>query len=146
MPLPKPPLSAWVASGALCAITLFVFGVLQDYGPEAAIRKFHTALSDKDPREIAYLSYPPSTVPGELTPSASELTNFVYGNFIFNHATVQLYAMSRRPEKAAAVVTYRFPNGREWAMTWIVRKTDRVWKIDTDATVDGLPMGLSRTR
>jgi hypothetical protein len=144
MSLPKPPLSAWVTAGALAAMTLFVFAVLQDYGPEAAIRRFHTALAQNDARGIMELSYPPSAQPGTITRSAYELSQFVRNRFVIRGARVQLYAMSRRPDRAAAVVTYLLPEGAE-AMTWILRKSNREWKVDTAETVRANARNASST-
>jgi hypothetical protein len=142
MPMPKPPLSAWVASSVLAALTLFVFGVLQDYGPEATLRRFHQAavraVATNDWREIAYLSYQPDSKQGTPTDStrivargAAALVNTSQGKF-------QLYAMSRRQDRAAAVVTYRVPANpyayNPVPFPWILRRSERVWKVDTAAT------------
>ena len=38
----------WTASAILAGLTLFVFFVLQNYGPESAVRRFHQAFLRRD--------------------------------------------------------------------------------------------------
>src|SRR5687767_10393182 len=42
----------WTASALLAVLTIAVFFVLQNYGPESAVRRFHDALLRRDGREL----------------------------------------------------------------------------------------------
>jgi hypothetical protein len=139
MSIPKPPVSAWVVSATLALVTLFVFGVLQDYGPEATIRRFHQAALEGNSREVAYLSHRPSAIRGTGVTTSTVMAEAVRG-LMGSDVRLQLYAVSRRSNRAAAVVTYL--NARrqmEVALIWIVVRSDGVWRIDTDATVQVNP-------
>lgn len=48
--------SSAIAAGLLAAVTLGVFGVLRDYGPESALRRFHLAAIENDDRMLQRVS------------------------------------------------------------------------------------------
>lgn len=52
--------SGWLAASALAAMVIAVFFVLQNYGPESAVRRFHEALLRNDAAELRAVTNPGS--------------------------------------------------------------------------------------
>jgi hypothetical protein len=122
-----------VAPAAILAvITLSLFFVLQDFGPESTIRQFHRAVEAKDMREALSL-----TTDGERDPSSIDLATQIdwlmrVGN------RYQIRRVQRSGENVVAAVEYRQSNGPIRVMVWVIEKpkgTTR-WKINAAKTLN----------
>jgi len=103
---------SYLVASLLALITLFVFYVLQNYGPESAVRRFHSiglsALDDQDPRypvQYAMLSRGAKRELGEITTGKSvvESTTFLL------QAIVRPLELSRGSYRIARI-DYQEPN------------------------------------
>lgn len=132
-----------MAAAALAVITLSVFYVLQDYGPESAIRRFHHAVQVGDANELARV-----TEQSLQDPSTSELARWV-NQMSRLGAHYRLLRVDREPSKVYAALEYVLPNGETYPTVWIVDRTERggTWRVDAQSTVmvlDDNPVGSIR--
>ncbi len=113
---------------ALALLTLTVFWVLRDYGPESAIRRFHDAVLSNDAQAVAQV-----TDDDFNDPSVQRLIN----NVIFlgqRGATYRILGMQRETRRVAAEVQYNLPDGKAGRTIWIVVKPRRTWKVEASET------------
>jgi len=120
------PLAAFV----LAAVTLGVFAVFHDYGPESAIRRFHLAVVNGDRAELQRVTEQPIDTPGPQALRRWVLQMHEAG------AHYQLLRVERHPRAVYAAVVYSPPDGEPYGTVWIVRKDDAFWKVDAAATAD----------
>ena len=130
-----------VAAVLLAAVTLGVFSVLQDYGPESAIRRFHHAVQVGDLNELQRV-----TKQDLREGSPAKLTAWV-SNIIHAGARYRLLRVERQPTEVYAALEYVLPNGESYPTVWIVEKERTAgssWKVDAKLTYQVLqdnPMG-----
>lgn len=113
---------------ALAALTLTVFWVLRDYGPESAIRRFHDAVLNRDTNALAQVT-------------DNDLNDISTQRLIKNvvllgegGATYRILGMQRETRRVAAEVQYNLPDGKSGRTIWIVVKRNRVWKVEASET------------
>jgi len=132
MPDMQPPggrLWRYVAVAVLSLLTLGVFYVLQDYGPESAIRRFHDAIVRGDGVELQRV-----TMEDIRSPNVRLLARDV-NNFLRNGA-YQLVRMERSQTQVKAAVVYRAKGSSElFPMIWVVEKQGSIWKVNADKTL-----------
>lgn len=118
-------ISAWIASAVLAAITLGVFYVVRDYGPESAIRRFQFAVLSRDTNALGAVTLQPLNDPSvqHLVTSVEMLTQ--------RGANYQILQMNRGPDAVVAAVQYTLSNGESAPTYWVVVKQNRTWKVDT---------------
>ncbi|HRK20521.1 MAG TPA: hypothetical protein PLX06_01850 [Fimbriimonadaceae bacterium] len=122
--------SSLIAALGLGLLTFGVFFVLQDYGPESALRKFHRAAVNGNLREVS-----------EVVAQDSN-REFVEGlaGMVFRYARAgaryQLLHVKRENKRVVAEVAYVLP-GRPVAypVLWVVEKERGGWKVDVNETV-----------
>lgn len=122
---------AWLASGLLAVLTLSVFWVLQYYGPESAIRRFHVATLSGDLDELQQV-----TAEDVGNPAVLALREKVY--VIANAGgTFELGRMGLDGRSVAAEVRYRVPRLGILVTVWLVQKpaNDSHWKINATRTL-----------
>ncbi len=120
--------SAALSAVALTLLTLFVFWVLQDYGPESAIRRFHDAVLNGDTHVLAQVTQEDIRDPrvAHLAQAVTWLDQ--------QGARSVILGMHREPKLVAAEVQYTLPDGGEGRTWWIVVKIQRTWKVDASQT------------
>lgn len=117
------------AAAVLALITLGVFAVLQDYGPESAIRRFHAAVMQDDPIELQSV-----TEQNVRTPAVRELA--VQVRSFLSTGSYQLLRMERSPAQVRAAVVYTSRTTHEqFPMIWIVEQRNHVWRVDANKTL-----------
>lgn len=133
----SPRFAAYGAAGVLAVVVLFVFFILQDYGPESAVRRFHEAAARGDLRTIQELTKRGSS--DEATIRLASQLRFI---LISQGARYRLMRMDRRPGEVGAEVAYVYPGGQVAGLYWIVRKGpgERSWRIDVERTLNPMPM------
>lgn len=124
-------LASILAAVLLSSLTLGVFYVLQYYGPESALRKFHRAAVNRDVDELL------SVIADD---SYRENVQFL-GSMVENYARIgaryQVYKVDRGNRRVVAEVGYVLPNRQLTPpILWIVEKKRGGWKVDVNETVD----------
>jgi hypothetical protein len=123
------PMLGWLTSILLSLVTLFVFFTLQNYGPDSTVRKFHLAARELDRDEAATLVYPDFD-----SSSTQELWTLVAGLLANGRTDFEITHFQRKANQAAIVVRYRFPNGEQRTLIWLVNRIEGKWRIDTRET------------
>lgn len=131
--------SSYSAAFVLGALTVTVFYMLQNFGPESAIRRFHHGAGQGDFREMARV-----TLEDPSSPSFRFLANLVREH-ASRGAQVRLSHVERRAGRAFASVDYIMLN-QYYPMTWIVDRKQAGWFVNATETCALLtgPMGAPR--
>lgn len=141
-------ISAFIPAGLLALVTLGVFYVTQNYGPESAVRRFHTVglhansvfnagqpfnyqlLQPYDLLELAEV-----TSPSVRDPNVARLMDdWVRPVGLYNAR----YEIARidyiHPDQATVAVIYNYPMHPPSAMVWIATLKNNTWKVEVDLT------------
>ena len=118
---------AYLSAGILALLTLGVFYVLQDYGPESAIRKFHVAAAAGDAGALQSVTQQPVRTQ-EVQILAAKVRRLLGEGYRY-----QVLRMDRSPTQVRAAVVYTVGN-IELPEIWVVEKDGRSWKIDAFTT------------
>jgi hypothetical protein len=123
------PTLGWLTAFLLSLVTIFVFGSLQNYGPDSTVRKFHQAAKELDRNGAAQLVFPDFD-----SSSTYELWTYMTSLLANDRTEYKITHYKREANQAANVVRYQFPNGEQGALMWVVNRIDGTWKIDTRKT------------
>ncbi len=128
----------YAAAALLALVTLAVFYVLQDYGPESAIRRFHRAAQNGDVRELQRVTAEPVT-----NPAVGEMYNWVRRMQRIG-GRYRLARVERQPTRVYAALVYEIPNGEQYATVWVVVKPrgSTLWQVAATDTRTILRRGL----
>lgn len=131
--------SSLAAAGVLAALTLVVFYLLQNFGPESAIRRFHHGAGRGDLSEMAR-----ATLEDPSSDSFRFLAEIVreYGR---RGAQVRLGHVERGLGRAIATVDYVMP-ADYYTMIWVVDKKPAGWFVNTTETVRVLAGSMGAPR
>lgn len=123
-----------LASALLALLTLTVFYVLRDYGPESAIRKYNEAVINGDIVGLDQISTQPDS-----SPSGGWLHDQVR-DFLAAGGRLHLDRMERNPAQNidVASVRYVFPNQQVRGFLFVVTKQDHLWKVSPQMTEQAL--------
>jgi hypothetical protein len=138
---PRPVSSAsFLAAGALALVTLLVFFILQDYGPESSLRKFHEAIVQQDAKELGEV-----TTTNLADADTKLAVNVVSTILVSGNARYRLLMTDHQKGWIGAEVQYVYPNGQTRTIYWVVRKVGRDWKVDPTATrqIMSMPAGTA---
>lgn len=128
---------AVLASALLSLLTLGVFFLLQDYGPESAVRRFHqAALADND-RELQRV-----TDQSIRSSSVKQLREFVSG-LLTSGAKIQIGRVERSPSQVLAEFRYYRRDG-VYILIWYVKKTKSGWAVDAERTLTSFQHFMGR--
>ena len=139
---------SYLAAGVLAVITLSVFYILRDFGPESTIREFHRAAEQICSYEPQSVPFRPAIVrldqslelvrivsPPDL---ANEHLGFIIDsvrNEIYHGAQVDIVRVDYKSPSLAIVATqYSFPDGKLGFGVWIVQLDHGHWRIDIERT------------
>lgn len=142
---------SWIAAGLIATLTASVFFVLQNYGPESTVRRFHEAVVRKNFSELSRVSsgsIRQATDRVELDPATAMLWNFVT-DLVAQGARLRLRDVQRGPGFVWVAVYYVVPGRAPVALPWLARHTPQgEWKVDTLATAWRWrnPLGNNRLR
>ncbi len=118
-----------LAAAVLTVLTLSVFSVLREFGPESAVRKFHRAVLSNNRDELLLTIQQPAS-----QSAFSYLAQNVW-NFAKVGGRYQIRSLQRNTNQVVAEVEYSYPNGQLIASTlWVVNREKAGWKINVDAT------------
>jgi hypothetical protein len=139
---------SFASAVALSLITLFVFLVFQNFGPESAVRRLHAVtyrIADYIPREEAFdLQLVKLSDLAELRavtlandPQALKGLIEILRISAYTRARYEIVRLDyQTPSLVVAVVQYNQPGAEEpQFFVWIVKLDGRTWKIDPAATV-----------
>ncbi len=125
--------SAIIAAVVLALGTVTVFWVLQDYGPQSAIRRFHLAVAENNSVDMQQVVAQPVT--------SSDVQELIRGVvFLTSNGPYQIARMDRQPREVAAAAVYSLPGGQRQVLIWVVVKDHRLWRVDATRTLDLLKM------
>ena len=114
------------AAAAIAAVTLGVFATFQDYGPESAVRRFHHAIANKSPNELAQV------VEGPIdTTSVHDLGLDVDQALKASGANYRIVKSERSPTQVEMLALY----GGRPPIIWVVVKARDRWRIDPYLTL-----------
>ena len=132
----------WVSGAVLAGLTLGIFYVLQDYGPESAIRRFHRAISSQ-PVNVQELAQVTQQEVGQGVVSQLVQTVLAIDPTAQRY---QLRRMDRSPRQVRAEVAYLTPPGYVVVLPWVVRKTpgSESWRVDAVETLGWMQSYLTQ--
>jgi uncharacterized UPF0160 family protein len=122
------------AAATLGIVTLLVFSLLQDYGPESAIRQFHEAVRENDDQLLASVTFEDMSDPNV------QLLKRQVQDLEEQGARYSVYSVDRHPTYVEADVQYQGPGGQQITVVWVVRKDRRIWRVSAIQT------GLARLK
>ena len=126
-----------VAALLLALLTVAVFWVLQDYGPESALRKFHRAAVNHNRRELL------ETVAPNSYRQNVEALAYTVDSYARSGARYQLKNVERENKRVWAEVAYLFPNRPiEFHIFWEVEKVPGGWKVNVNDTMQRILTGF----
>ena len=117
-----------LASVLLALLTTSVFFVLQDYGPESAIRKYNEAVLEGDNLALNQISSQTSD-----TPDGQWLQAQVHA-FLAAGGRLRLEQMQRQPTTDLAEVEYVLRDPPAVRFLFVVTKENHVWRVNPQAT------------
>jgi hypothetical protein len=117
-----------LASVLLALLTLSVFYVLQDYGPESAIRKYNEAVLNGDSLALNAISSQPIDSPD------GEWLQAQVHSFLAAGGRLRLETIRREPTTDLAEVEYVLPDPPAVPFLFVVTKDNHVWKVNPSAT------------
>ena len=123
------PTLGWLTSILLSLITLFVFGTLQNYGPDSTVQKFHKAAAEMN-RDAAA----PLVSPDFDSSSTQELWTLLVGLMANGRTEYMITHHQRKANQEVIVIRYRLPNNEVRTLMWDVDRLDGKWVIDTRET------------
>jgi hypothetical protein len=116
------------ASVLLALLTISVFYVLQDYGPESAIRKYNEAVLNGDVFAIDQISAQSSdTDDGQWLKAQVQF-------FLSKGGRLRLDRLVRQPTADIAQVEYVFREPPAIGFFFVVTKDNHVWRVNPQAT------------
>ena len=133
MKIPRVSLLSVLTVAVLAGGTLTVFGRLQNYGPQSAIRRFHLAVAEDNSADLQRVVLQPVTSPDVL-----ELKKGVM--ILTSNGPYQISRMDRRPGEVAVAAIYSLPPPQTLVVIWVTVKDGRDWKVDAKKTLDLLKM------
>ena len=126
----RPSLAAWISAAGLAAVTVLVFYTLRDYGPESAIRRFHTAAAASNSEGIDQVA-----VQDLRSDFTRALATKVYQLIAYSGAHYRIVGMDRQPNQVDAVVAYTVPDRKPLLLPWVIEQRDRVWRVNAERTL-----------
>lgn len=124
---------ASVASAfGLAALTLAVFYVAQNAGPQTAVLRFHEALRADDPAALQSVLLQSIQASPAVRVLAEEALVVLHAK-----GEVQIVRTSPLPQPGVVIVEtrYRVPGSQPITRAWVVVHSQSGWKIDADASV-----------
>lgn len=119
----------WLTSALLSLLTLFVFGSLQNYGPESSVRRFHQAAA-----ELSQPMAEPLVEPAFDSAATQQLWSYVTSMLVDGKASVSVTHYQRKDDRAVILTRYQFPGGEQQSLAWVVNREGKKWTIDTRET------------
>lgn len=120
--------SSLIAAGTLSALTLVVFFLLQNFGPESALRRFHMGVASGDQVEMDRVSFRASGS------NSTELLAVVLRRLMGQGAHMRIGRVERSASRVVTQVDYVLP-GQYFTIWWIVEKRRTGWLVNSDETL-----------
>ncbi|HLK16134.1 MAG TPA: hypothetical protein VKT78_15120 [Fimbriimonadaceae bacterium] len=117
-----------LASILLALLTISVFYVLQDYGPESAVRKYNEGVLTGDLAAVNQISTQP------VDPNDADWLRAYVQSFLRTGGRLRLMNMDRTPDRSVAYVEYVEPEPPSIQFLFVVRKQNHIWRISPTET------------
>ncbi|RYG25512.1 hypothetical protein EON82_06870 [bacterium] len=118
-----------VAAAVLAVVTLTVFGVFQNYGPESAVRRFHHAVAHNDLGEMAQV-----VTQGVDSTAVTQLVSIVKSALAKGSGYYRILTSDRSERQV--VMLARYEGARP--IVWVVVKARDRWRVDPYLTLQAL--------
>lgn len=123
------PLTAVV----LATLTLSVFAMLQNYGPESTLRHFFELISSRDKEGLDRILAPSGRSADNLNPQEAALVREV--SYIATaNGEYRILRLRRSSRYSEALVEYDLPDGASRLTTWVIKRPVNRWTVDLAAT------------
>ena len=119
----------FAAAAVLATVTLCVFGVFQNYGPESAVRRFHHAVAHDDLGEMAQV-----VTQGVDSSAMKELRGYVSRALAGSGAGYRILTSDRSEKQVVMLAKYQSTP----PIVWVVVKLPGGWRIDPYLTLQAL--------
>lgn len=130
-------MTGWLAALLLSALTLSVFAVLQNYGPESAVRRFHEAAVNRNAEQLRRVSV------RDLQDMPTRYLTFRVDELIRSGTRIQIRRTIREPRRVLVEVRYFFPGGGQTSLWWHVeRQPNGEWRVNARRTLELARMRL----
>ncbi|MFY9233571.1 MAG: hypothetical protein WAO58_03835 [Fimbriimonadaceae bacterium] len=122
--------SGWAAAALLGALTLAVFFILQNYGPESAVRRLHEAILRQDPGVFSQVVQEP------LGSEPSQAVAAILVRLVPAADSYKLVTMDRQVSEARLGMAYLRRGRLIGSILWVVDKRgSRTWRINATKTI-----------
>lgn len=118
----------FAAAAVLATVTLSVFGVFQNYGPESAVRRFHHAVAHDDRGEMAQL-----VTQGIDSSAVTQLVTIVK-RALAGGTGYRILTSDRSDKQVVMLAKYESTP----PIVWVVVKQPGGWRIDPYLTLQAL--------
>jgi hypothetical protein len=122
------PDPGFAAAAVLATVTLCVFGVFQNYGPESAVRRFHHAAAHDDLGEMAQL------VTQDVHSSAVTQLVGIVKRALTGGTGYRILTSDRSDKQVVMLAKYESTP----PIVWVVVKESGSWRIDPYLTLQAL--------
>lgn len=122
----------------LLGLVLLVFAVLQNYGPQSTVRRYHMAIQDRQLAALSRVLVEPVDSP------PSQLLN----SFVARQLQIANYRIVARDDQADGIrllVVYSARQGRwTYPVVFFTEKSGSRWRVNASKTLTGIE-GLARS-
>jgi hypothetical protein len=120
---------SWIPAFLVAGLTLFVFFVLQNFGPQSAVRRFHNAILRRDSTELRA-----SVLESTDSKSVRVLVDGV--SRLLLNGPPALAGSRHEPNEEQLLLTYRDDQGNVFPIVFFVEKRpgQRNWKVNSSKT------------
>lgn len=127
----RPPIvGSLTVAAILAALTLGVFWILRDFGPESALRRFHQAALNGRVADLQAV-----TVEPVVSPSVKELVASVQRTFQRGGQPPRVARTERMPRLVRSVLLYQVGGDVFVPAVWVVRREKAGWKVSASETL-----------
>jgi hypothetical protein len=119
----------FAAAAVLATVTLCVFGVLQNYGPESAVRRFHHAVAHNDLNEMSQV-----VTQGVDSSAVTQLVAIVHRALTTGSGYYRIITSDRSERQVVMLARYESTP----PIVWVVVKARDGWRIDPYLTLQAL--------
>jgi hypothetical protein len=124
-------LAGTITAAVLASITLWSFWVLQNYGPDSSIRRFHEAAVKLDRAELAAVTW------GDPNSAAAIRLQQTVRAWLTGGATFRIARKQETRGVLTAAVIYSRPGAPSMATVWVLRRQqgESGWRVDAPETL-----------
>lgn len=139
MRAPSRDFSSALASILLAALTITVFALAQNRGPQTAVQRFHEAIARRDEPALRAVTLPPTA-----SDDAIALREYV-ASILQYRPNVQVVRVLSRGRRAVVQVVYTSPSLGIVTIPFSLSKPQAIWLVDSYQTTGLMRRQTART-